>query len=228
MLGSVRQCRSFHVSAPMYGGRIALSAMAKALGKRNEADRWLSDAEMIRRLIIEKLYCAEDAAFYDLDAQDKFVRVRSVLIARVMGEHVLKNEIASDRRIFEDVWTRQLHNPAAFLPPYPIPSVAINDPTFVRPIPVNSWGGASQALTALRAPRWMAYYGKQQELRYLMRQWVAAIYGSEESVGLFWQQLNPITGEFTRSNKSGYSPSALVYLDFIRRLSKSGTLNATS
>ena len=209
------------LSATVYGGRVALSAMARALGKRNDADRWIEDAEHIRQLIIDKLYCSDDVAFYDLDAQGNFVRVRSVLIARVMGEHVLKLEVRRDRQIFDAVWSHQLHNAMAFWPPYPFPSVAVNDPTYVRSIPVNSWGGASQALTALRAPRWMAYYGKQNELRQLMRQWVYAIHNSGSTTGEFFQQLNPLTGEFTLSRQSGYSPAALVYLDFVKRLASS-------
>ena len=162
------------LSATVYGGRIALAAMARALGKPAEADRWDADAETIRRLILEKLYSHEDAAFYDLDAQNHFVKVRGTAITRVLGEHVLKLDVPSDRRIFEDVWRRQLHNPDAFWAPFPFPSIALNDPAFVRPIPRNSWGGASQALTALRAPRWMQHYGKQAELDHLMRQWVAS------------------------------------------------------
>src|ERR1700734_245207 len=64
------------LSATVYGGRVALAQIAKALGKPAEADRWHNDAETIRQLIIDKLYSPEDAAFYDLDAQGKFVRVR--------------------------------------------------------------------------------------------------------------------------------------------------------
>ena len=52
-----------------------------------------------------------------------------------------------------------------------------------------------------------------------MRQWVTAINRSGEPAGHFWQQMNPGNGEFTHSSKSGYSPAALVYLDFARRLS---------
>jgi hypothetical protein len=63
--------------------------MAKALGKSDESARWQADAKNIGRLIIERLYSPEDAAFYDLDAQNKFVRVRSVVNTRVLGEHVL-------------------------------------------------------------------------------------------------------------------------------------------
>ncbi|WP_255484319.1 alpha-L-rhamnosidase [Granulicella sp. 5B5] len=208
------------LSATVYGGRVALAAMAKALHKHDEAARWAEDAETIRRLIIEKLYDPEDAAFYDLDAENHFVRVRGDVITRVMGEHVLKLKIPRDRKIFDDVWVQQLHNPKAFWTPYSFPSIAIDDPSFVRPIPRNSWGGATQALTALRTPRWMAHYGKEAELRELMHAWVTAIArsGTDGGPGEFRQQMDPMTGEFTRADPSGYSPAALVYLEFVRRL----------
>ena len=206
------------LSATVYGARIALAAMARALGKADEAARWLEDAETIRKLILEKLWCAEDAAFYDLDAHGKFVKVRSVVNLRVLGEHVLKLEETGDKRIFEELWKRQVHNPTAFWTPYAFPSSAMDDPTFVRPIPRNSWGGASQALTALRTPRWMIHYGKEKELRTVMRAWVGAI----ERSGGFRQQMDPVTGEFTMADPSGYSPAALVYLDFARRLGRRG------
>jgi hypothetical protein len=139
------------LSATVYGGRSALAHMAAALGKPAEAERWHTDAETIRHLIIERLYDAKDAAFYDLDAQNSCVRIHSDAISRVFGEHVLHP--VKDRIIIDAVWTRQLHNPRAFWAPYPLTSIAIDDPAFVRPVPRNSWGGPSQALTALRAPR---------------------------------------------------------------------------
>jgi hypothetical protein len=191
--------------------------MARALGRPAEAARWDEHAEALRRLILDKLYSPEDAAFYDLDAQNHFVKVRGTAIIRVLGEHVLKREIPGDRRIFDDVWRRQLHNPDAFWAPFPFPSIALSDPTFVRPIPRNSWGGAAQALTALRAPRWMSYYGKHAELDHLMRQWVHAIADSHG----FRQQMDPLNGQFTLTDPSGYSPAALVYLDFVQRLATS-------
>ena len=202
------------LSATVYGGRVALANMARALGKPAEAAHWDEDAETLRRLILDKLYSPDDAAFYDLDAQNRFVKVRGTTITRVLGEHVLKCEIPGDRRIFDDVWRRQLHNPDAFWAPFPFPSIALNDPTFVRPIPRNSWGGAAQALTALRAPRWMSHYGKHAELDHLMRQWVQAIADSHG----FLQQMDPLNGQFTLTDPSGYSPAALVYLDFVQRL----------
>jgi hypothetical protein len=203
------------LSATTYGARMALASMATALGKNSEADRWLHDAETIRKLIIEKLYSPEGGTFYDLDSDNKFVRVRSCVITRVLGEHVLKPDVRSDQVIFRNVWEKQLHNPKAFWSPFPFPSIALNDPTFVWPIMPNSWGGPAQALTALRAPRWMPYYGKAKEMEYLMRQWTTAIADS----GVDYQQMNPVTGEFTLERSAGgYSPTALVYIDFTCRL----------
>jgi hypothetical protein len=202
------------LSATVYGARVALAAMANALGKRAEAARWSEHAETMRNLIIQKLYCPQNAAFYDLDAQNNFVRVRSVVNTRVLGEHVLKLSAPRDRAIFEALWNRQLHNPEAFWAPYQFPSIALNDPLFVRPIPRNSWGGASQALTALRAPRWMIHYGKQADLNHLMRRWCEAIVRD----GNFRQQVDPRSGQFTQPDPGAYSPAALVFLDFARRL----------
>ena len=212
------------LSATVYGGRMVLATMAKVLGKRDDEARWLGDAERIRQLILTKLYSPEDGAFYDLDAKNNFVRVRGDVISRVLGEHVVDPH--KDKVIFEAVWTKEIHNPKAFWAPYPLSSIAMDDPAFVRPIPRNSWGGASQALTALRAPRWMAFYGKQAELTHMMQRWCSAIMrhaqeakSSDELVKLFRQQMDPLTGEFTQPDPGGYSPCALTFLDFARRLS---------
>jgi hypothetical protein len=195
------------LSATVYGGRMALAAMARALGNNSDADRWLADADAIRSLILAKLYSAHDGAFYDLDAQDKFVRVRGDVIGRVLGEHVV------DQKLFDTIYAREIHNPKAFWAPYPPSSIAMDDPTFVRPIPRNSWGGASQALTALRAPRWMEHYGKPADLAHLMQQWNKATFRA----GKFLQQMDPLDGTFT-DDTGDYSPAALVFLDFTWRL----------
>lgn len=196
------------LSATVYGTRVALAAMARALGRSAQADRWLTDAATIQSAIMKELYVPEDAAFYDLDSQDHFVRIRGDVIGRVLGEHVV------DQNIFNQIYRRQIHDPSAFWAPYPLPSIALDDPRFVRPIPRNSWGGASQALTALRAPRWMEHYGKAADLAYLMQQWITAILRDPR----FLQQLDPNTGIFT-PDAGDYSPAALVFIDFTWRLS---------
>lgn len=196
------------LSATSFGARVALAAMARELEKNAEADRWTESAEEIRKLILAKLYVPEDAAFYDLDAAGKFVRVRSDVLSRVCGEHVV------DQKTFDILWERQLHNSKAFWAPFPLTSIAQDDPAFVRPIPRNSWGGASQALTALRTPRWFDFYGKHAEHAFLMDRWCEAIQRDMN----FHQQLDPLTGEFTQADAPSYSPCALVMVDFTWRL----------
>jgi hypothetical protein len=195
------------LSATVYGGRVALAAMAREMNRGVDEARWLESAQSIRNLILDRLYDPRDGAFYDIDSHGKFVRVRGDLITRVMGEHVV------DQKLFEEVWGRQLHNPAAFWRPYPFPSIAADDPLFVRPIPRNSWGGASQALTALRTPRWMGHYGKHAEFVHLMTQWVNALARSGE----FLQQMDPETGTFS-PDRGAYSPAMLTLFDFTWRL----------
>ncbi len=197
------------LSATVYGGRVALAGMARAMHKRAEADRWQEGAEAIRRLILEKLYDPADGAFYDLDAGNKFVRIRSDVISRVLGEHVV------EQKQFSEIYEKQIHNPKAFWAPYPLPSIALDDPAFARPIPRNSWGGATQALTALRAPRWMEHYRRPADLAHMMQQWSKAIVAAG---GLLAQQMDPLNGKFSTEDPGGYSPAALVMLDYTWRL----------
>ncbi len=196
------------LSATTYGARVALAAMAGALGRRAEADRWREQAERIRGLILSKLYVPEDAAFYDLDAQNQFVKIDCDVLSRICGEHVV------DQALFDTLWRRQLHDPKRFWAPYPLPSVALDDPKFVRPIPPNSWGGASQALTALRAGRWMDHYGRAAEFAEMMERWCEAIQRDPS----YRQQIDPLTGAFTDGDSPNYSPAALVMVDFTWRL----------
>ena len=195
------------LSATVYGGRVALARMAGALGRPEEANAWRQKAEATRRALLAWCFDPESACFYDLQADGRLLRVRGDALTRVLSEHVV------GQSLFEAIYRRQIRNPQAFWTPYPLPSIAADDPTFVRDIPRNSWGGASQALTALRAPRWFDTYGKSADLVVMMRQWLRALVASTG----FFQQLNPLTGEFTPAG-DGYSPAMLVMLEYCARL----------
>lgn len=197
------------LSATVYGQRLALAAMADALGRRDDADRWRAAAAGLRAAILARLWSEEDAAFYDRDAQDRFVAIRGDILTRMCGEHV------PDQAMFDRMWQRQLGNPKAFWTRFPLPSIAVNDPTFVRPIPANSWGGAAQALTALRAGRWFDHYGRGAEFTTMMNRWCEAIQADMS----FRQQIDPDTGVFTKgADAPDYSPCALVMVDYTWRL----------
>jgi len=194
------------LSASVYGGRVALAKMAERLGRSSDARMWTDKAEQLRRLIIRFCYDPEDECFYDVDADGRFVKVRGDALTRVLGEHVV------DPPMFERIYARYIRNPNEFWAPYPLPSISLGDPQAARDLPYNSWGGPSQALTALRAVRWFEHYGKSVDLKHLMTRWVEAILAS----GGFMQQMSPLTGEFSTSD--GYSPAMLVFLDFVDRL----------
>jgi len=194
------------LSASVYGGRLALSAMADKLDRHDEAQRWLDDAECLRQRIIKYCFDPDDECFYDVDCEGHFVKIRGDALTRVLGEHV------PDAPLFERIYARYILNPEEFWTPYPLPSISIGDPSFVRELPENSWGGAAQALTALRAPRWLEYYGKTGDLKHLMTRWISAILRAPT----FMQQMNPWTGEFSTS--VDYSPTMCVFIDFVGRL----------
>lgn len=204
------------LSATIFGARVALSAMANALGKPAEAQKWRDDAERMRARIIDTLWCEEDASFYDVGPDGAFVRVRSVANMRVLSEHVLRLSEPREKWMFDALWERQLHNPRAYWTRYPFPSIAADDPVFVRPIPRNSWGGASQALTAMRTLRWMDHYGKHRAQRQITQRWCEAIIRANG----FHQQMAPETGVFTQPDPGGYSPAALTFLHFAKRLNR--------
>ncbi len=205
-LGLPRLCPD--LSASTYGARVALAQMAQALGRSAQAAHWQEQAQRLRGLILEHLYRPQDAAFYDLDAAGEYVKIRCDILSRVCGEHVV------EQPTFESLWSRQLHNPRAFWAPLPLPSVALDDALFVRPIPANSWGGAAQALTALRTPRWFDHYGRSAAHAQLMHRWCEAL----RQDGTFRQQADPLNGRFSDNGAPGYSPAALVMIDFTWRL----------
>ncbi|MGH9354467.1 MAG: MGH1-like glycoside hydrolase domain-containing protein [Terriglobia bacterium] len=194
------------LSATVYGGRLALARMATIMGKPGEASRWEELAANIQKAMMKWCYDPEDACFYDRDRDNHLVRIRSVALIVVLGEH------AVDRKLFTEIYRRHIRNPQEFWTPYPFPSVAADDHAFNHAMPDNCWGGPSQVLTALRATRWMEHYGKSADLTYLMRRWVRAIMLSSD----FRQQVNPWTGAF--STGAAYSPAMLLLVDFVARL----------
>lgn len=194
------------LSASVYGGRVALAKMAELLEKPREAKAWRSKAVQLRAKILAYCYHPEDAFFYDLDVTNRAIRLRGDLITRVLGEHVV------DAPLFERIFQKHILNPSSFWTPYPLPSVAADEPDFQAESEVPAWNGPAQPLTALRAPRWMEHYRKPAHLNHLMKQWVQAILDHPG----FKHQLHPYTGQLTHID--AYTPTMCVLLDFTERL----------
>jgi hypothetical protein len=194
------------LSANVYGERKALARMARMLGKTSEAAQWEERAEHLRTALMKWCFDADDLFFYDRDAQNHLVKIRTVVILRIFGSQVV------DQKLFEAMYDRHVRNPKEFWTPYPFPSVAVNDPAYDVHPPLNSWCGPSQALTALRAPRWMEPYGKSADLTHVMQAWVRVLRDASD----FQQQLDPFTGQISTGTQ--YSPAMLVMTDFVARL----------
>ncbi len=194
------------LSATVYGERKALAGMARMLGKASEAAQWEERAESLRKALMKWCFDADDLFFYDRDARNHLIRIRTVVILRIFGSQVV------EPKLFEAMYQRHVRNPKEFWTPYPFPSVAVNDPAYDAHPPLNSWCGPSQALTALRAPRWMEPYGKSADLTRVMQAWVRVLREAAD----FQQQLDPLTGRISTGTQ--YSPAMLVMTDFVARL----------
>lgn len=193
------------LSATLYGGRLALAEMAQEMGMSDAVGQWREKAERTRQAIMTQLFDPETACFYDRTATGEWNYIRCDSLTRVLGEKVV------DQALFEDIFQRHIMDPEGFWPAYPLPSVAVSDPHF-HFVPKNNWGGPTQALTALRAPRWFEHYGKPAEMVELARRWIQAL----EMAPDFPQQLHPHTGE--ASPDGGYAPAILTLFDYSARL----------
>ena len=200
---------SCDLSAMQYGGRVALAEMAEALGKAHQAQQWRDKAAQTKRRLHEVCFDPEDEFFYDVDAAGQFRKYRTEHITRLFANHVL------DQDLFERVYQRYFKDEREFATPYPFPSIALSDPAHDTTYPLNSWGCQSQALTALRATLWMEHYGKAEDFEAFMRVWVGAIARSAQH---FSQEMHPVTGIFSECAPY-YTPTLLLYLDFVDRLS---------
>jgi len=195
------------LTATLYGGRVALAKIAVALELKSESEYWLELAGKTRQALIQYCYDPETEFFYDRDCNGNLVKVVGDAGLRVLMEHI------PDQEMFERIFTRWIINPKAFWTTLPLPSAAASDPTFIYPPRENCWGGPCQALLALRAPRWLEYYGKYSALDHLMHKYLEAF----EHANVFCQQFDPLTGLITPGT-SEYSPAMCCVVDFISRI----------
>lgn len=195
------------LSANLYSSRLALAEMAEHLGKYDAAEKFRAAAERTRINVEKFCYDPERNFYYDRFHDGTFCHVTGDAGLRVLGEHLPSLE--RGKAIFKE----HILNEKAFWTPYPMPSVAANDPEFIHPAPENCWGGACQALLALRTLRYFEYYGFADELKHLMLRWLEAM----DKCDKFMQQMDPFTGEFSTTEM--YSPAMCTAIEFIRKLS---------
>jgi len=195
------------LSALVYGGRLALSEMAEALGKHQESQRWAQQAEDLRALIVKYCFDREDQFFYDVDTDGKFRKFRGTQLFPLCQEHVLTKEQ------FRPVWNRYLHNPKEYWVRYPFPSYSIADPHY-KP-EANAWTGATFLNITIRTLLWMPHYLTPQENQDYMRRWVSGMSNWNS-----WPTIiDPMTGRgFPGDVWAGLNTVYLTFIEFVDQL----------
>ena len=178
------------------------------LGKQQEARIWRDKAAQTKSAMLEYLYDKEDQFFYDRDTRG-FRKYRSEHITRVFLNKVLGQDE------FEPIYARYFEQSGKeFLPPFPFPSMSIDDPHFNKECPKNSWGSNTQALTGLRATMWMDYYRRSEDLNGLLSLWMKAFLKYDSQ---FPQEINPFDGHPV-GNNGKYTPSLIIFIKAAERL----------
>lgn len=192
------------LTANVYCQRLYLSRIAEALGAADPG--WSSKAEQTLESLFEFCFDEQDRFFYDRDRHDRFVRVQSDVLLRVMACEV------GDRSFFDEMLKRYLLNTRKFFAKYPFTSIAMDDPRFDPSSAYNSWAGPSNFLSLIRAPHAFEKHGRHVELTWVLQ----PILSAADRMTRFGQTLSPWTGEegFTEM----YSPAILCVLDFVERL----------
>lgn len=192
------------LTANIYCQRMYLSRMAEELGESGL--EWKAKAEFSLDRLFRCCYDEGDLFFYDRDRNDKFVRVQSDVLLRVMACEV------GDQHLFDQLLQRYLLNTSKFFARYPFTSLAKDDPRFDPSSTYNSWGGPSNFLSLIRAPHAFEHHHRYVELTWVLNPILAALSRAKR----FAQTLSPWTGEegFTDT----YSPAILCLLDFVERL----------
>jgi len=188
-----------------YSARETLSKISGILGNGNEA-RWKAQAKQVSDKIRSYLWSDERGACFDRDKHGKRMNTLLHNNLRCMYWGSFSQKMA-DRFVNE-----HLLNPEEFWTPFPLPSVATNDPLYDN-ASVNSWSGQPQGLTYQRAIRALENYGYYSVVTQLGHKLFAAL--EEECV--FPQQFDPYTGK-RQGNVDGYGPVMLSVLEYISRM----------
>ncbi|WP_239613549.1 MGH1-like glycoside hydrolase domain-containing protein [Cohnella mopanensis] len=194
------------LTASVYCSRTYLSQMADELGQDDMARVWKDKAAETLQSLYANCFDESDGFFYDLDNNDRFNRIQSDVLLRVLASEV------GDDDFFASSLSRYLLNTRKFFSKYPFTSIAMDDPRFDPFTSYNTWGGAVNFLSLIRTPHAFESHGRHVELTWVMQPIISAI----SRMTRFGQCLSPWTGE--EGYTETYSPAILCALDYIERL----------
>ena len=188
------------LSAMRFGALEALAELAEHLGKTREAALHREQAEELKAQMLKLLYDPEDEFFYDL-APTGWRKYRTEHMTRLFLNGVV------DQAMFDRIYDRYFAPGREFFTAYPYPAVSPQDPAFCKDLPPNCWGSNTQMLTLLRALLWMPRYGREGDLREIMRRFLRSYC---DNFNCYSQELNPFTGE-PIAGEGNYTPAMLFF-----------------
>ena len=159
----------------------ALAGMARALGKRDDATAFLSEANTIRGAVNAFLWDESEGYYFDRSTIDgHFIRART--IASILP---LWAGIPDERRA--SALIEHVLDPGGFNTLIPLPSVAIDDPAFER----DMWRGPVWINTAFAVIEGMRRYGFHEQAADFAYRLCDGIYRTYGRTGRFYEFYDP-------------------------------------
>jgi hypothetical protein len=159
----------------------ALAAMARGLGKREDASAFLSEANAIRGGVNAFLWDESEGYYFDRSTVDgHFIRART--IASILP---LWAGIPDERRA--GALIEHILDPGGFNTLIPLPSVAIDDPAFER----DMWRGPVWINTAFAVIEGMRRYGFHEQAADFAYRLCDGVYRTYGRTGRFYEFYDP-------------------------------------
>ena len=175
---------SMDVTSWSIASRLTLAEICR-IQRDPEAETWQKKAQAVARALKKGLWNNRRGALFDRDCKGNTIDILCHNTLRCMYWGSVSRDMA-DRFVKE-----HLLNPEEFRTPFPLPSVAVNDPAF-RNAPENNWSGQPEGLTYQRAILALERYGYDRIVTALGEKLTDAVFNG----GLrFTQQFDPFTGK---------------------------------
>lgn len=181
--------------------QLSLATLARALGDGGAARRETDGASRTRDAIVARCWDDEAGAFFSLAGRDE----RKLRARTIAG--LLPLLLAGLDARYVDAIVRQIDDPHAFGTPFPLPSVAVGEPSFRRGESSFIWRGPAWLNTNWFVARGLMKHGRERQARRIARSTVALV----ERSG-FREYYDPFDGRGMGARGFGWSTLAVDLL----------------
>jgi hypothetical protein len=172
----------------------SLEEFARKLGQDDQAKLWKEKTGQLTGKINECLFDAKDGFYYDRSEDGAFRRIKTVASFWALLAGVCSKEQAH-------MLMEHIMNPAEFFTEFPLPSVAVNEPSFC----LNYWRGPVWINICYIVVLGLRKYGYNQQADEIVRKVTKGICRDYYRTGQFWELYDPFGGpsEYLRKKHMG-------------------------